>query len=131
MSDEPSQRRVMIVEDKRTISHLLYALFVQADCEPEADAGRQALAMMPRASFDVVMVNARCSGVPTLRFPAILALCPQALGRILWLTVDLADGKGMEWMENSCTPQPRLDTTLLHEVWTTFRGLIGIRRLAS
>ncbi|MGO9271110.1 MAG: hypothetical protein ACLQOO_12780 [Terriglobia bacterium] len=131
MSDELSQRSVMIVEDGRTISHLLYALLVEANYEAEAEAGRQMLAMVPRASFDVIMMDLRCDNSPSPRpSPGILELSPQALGRILWITVDFADGKTMDWVEGNCTPQSQSDN-LLHEVWTTLQDLVGIRRLAS
>jgi DNA-binding NarL/FixJ family response regulator len=131
MSDELSQRRVLIVEDGRTISRLLYALLVEANYEAEAAAGQQMLAMVPRASFDVIMMDLRCEDPPSPEpFPGIRGLCPQALGRILWIIVDLADGETMEWMEGNCTPRPQ-SNNLLHEVWATLQDLIGIRRLAS
>jgi len=131
MSDELSQRSVLIVEDGQTISHLLYALLVEANYEAEAEAGRQMLAMVPRASFDVIMMDLRCDDSPPPRaFPGILGLSPQALGRILWITVDLADGETMNWVEGNCTPQSQPDN-LLYEVWTTLQDLVGIRRLAS
>jgi len=131
MSDELSQRRVLIVEDGRTISHLLYALLVEANYEAEAAAGQQMLVMIPRASFDVIMMDLRCEDPPSPQpFPGILGLWPQALGRILWITVDLADGKTMDWMEGNCTSQPQ-SNSLLSEVWTTLQGLVGVRRLAS
>jgi len=131
MSDELSQRSVRIVEDGRTISHLLYALLVEANYEAEAEAGRQMLAVVPRASFDVIMMDLRCEGSPSPQsFPGIIGLCPQALGRILCITVDLADAKSMDWVEGNCTPQPQ-SNNLLHEVWATLQNLVGIRRLAS
>jgi len=131
MSDETAPRKVLIVEDAPTISHLLYALLVEANYEEEAAAGRQMLAMVPRATFDVVMVDMRCADSLSLQpFPGILGLWPKALGHILCITVDLADGKSMDWMEGNCTPQPQSDD-LLHEVWTTLQSLVGARRLAS
>ncbi len=131
MSDELSRRSVMIVDDERTISHLFYALLVEANYDAEAAGGRQMLAMVPRASFDVIMMDLRCDDSPSPEpFPGVLGLCPQSLGRILWITLDLADGNTMDWMEGNCTPQPQ-SNNLLREVWTTLQDLVGIRRLAS
>jgi DNA-binding NarL/FixJ family response regulator len=131
MSDEISQRNVLIVEDERTISHLLYALLVEANYEVKAAVGQQMLATIPRGSFDVIMMDLRCDGSPSPHpFPGILGLWPQTLGRILWITVDLADGQTMDWMEGNCAVEPQ-SNNILHEVWTTLQDLVGIRRLAS
>jgi hypothetical protein len=131
MSDELSQRSVTIVEGPQTISHLLYALLVQANYDPEAEAGRQMLAIVPRASFDVIMLDLRCDDSASAQpFPALVGLWAQTIGRILWITVDLADGKTKDWMEDNCKPQAQ-STNLLHDAWTTLQDLVGMRRLTS
>jgi hypothetical protein len=117
------QRKVLIVEDRRTIANLLYVLRMEANYETEEGvAGPQMLTMVSCAGLDAVMIDLRCDGFPSHQaFPGIRRLCVQRVERILSITVDVSDRKTLDWLESHCIPQPQHGM-----LWATLQGLLGI-----
>jgi DNA-binding NtrC family response regulator len=132
MDDQTPQRKVLIVEDKRTISNLLYVLLVEADCKmEEANRGRQTLALIPREKFDVVMIDLRCDDPSSQpRASAIRELQPSLVGRVLCITGEVANHDTLEWIESNCTCRPQ-HNNLLNELWIILQALLGMRRVVS
>jgi DNA-binding NtrC family response regulator len=120
-------RNVLIVEGEPSIRNVLYVLLAGLGCEGGiARDGRQALAMIEKESFDAVLLDLRCSGIPAGEMvSAIKELRPNLVGRVLVITGEVSDPQTMEIIQKNCWPHipPQ---RVMQELWGRLRTLLGL-----
>ena len=91
-----------------------------------AHSGHQALAMIEKKSFDAVLLDLRCSEMPTGEMvSAIRELRPNLVGRVLVITGEVSDPQTMEMIKKNCWPHiPR--QRVMQELWGRLRSLLGL-----
>jgi len=122
-------RNVLVVEGEPSIRNVLYVLLAGLGCEGGiARDGRQALAMIEKESFDAVLLDLRCSGIPTGEMvSAIRELRPNLVGRVLVITGEVSDPQTMQRIKMNCRP-PISRQRVKQERWERLRTLLGISK---
>lgn len=101
---------------------LLAGLRCEGDIVPNT---REALAMIEKQSFDAVLLDLRCSGMPaTETVSALKNLRPSLVGKVLVITGDVSDPQTMEMIKKNHWPYiPR--HRVMQELWERLRSLLG------
>jgi DNA-binding NtrC family response regulator len=117
---------VLVVEGEPSIRNVLYVLLAGLGCEGGiARDGRQALAMIEKESFDAVLLDLRCSGIPAGEMvSAIGELRPNLVGRVLVITGEVSDPQTMEMIRKNCWPHIA-PQRVMQELWGRLRSLLG------
>lgn len=127
MSPTSQNRKVLIVEDDAAIRNVLYVLLAGVGCEGDiAYSGKQALAMLSREKFDAVLLDLRCSNLPTDQVVSqIKEIRPSLVGRVLVITGEFTDPQTLEVVERHSLPHvPR--NRLMQDLWGRLRTVLGI-----
>lgn len=119
-------RKVLVIEDEPSIRNVVYILLAALQCDGDvAYNGQQALAMISRESFDAVLLDLRCSGLPADQvISKINEIRPSLVGRVLFITGEVADPRTAEIIERSCIPHVS-QGRLMQDLWERLRGLLG------
>ena len=127
VSSSAPRRKVLIVEDEPSIRNVLYVLLAALGCEGDvAYTGRQALAAIRRESFDAVLLDLRCCGLPPERVVSeIKELCPNLVGRVLVITGEVTGRTTMEAIEHLCIPHISR-SHVVEELSGCLRSLFGL-----
>jgi len=119
-------RTVLIIEDEPSIRNVLCVLLAGMRCEGDIVPNtREALAMIEKQSFDAVLLDLRCSGMPaTETVSALKNLRPSLVGKVLVITGDVSDPQTMELIKKNHWPFiPR--HRVMQELWDRLRSLLG------
>jgi len=131
MSDTDNRRKILIIEDEPAIRNLIHILLVSMGCECTlAQGGQQALAAIRRKSFDAILLDLRCSDLPTEKvLSGIKEIQPNLVGRVLVVNGEVADQGTMELIERHCLQQVHRNR-LLQELWPSVQTLIRTSRFS-
>jgi DNA-binding NtrC family response regulator len=126
LSASAARRKVLLIEDDASIRNVLYVLLAGQHCDGDvATSDRQALSMIDREAFDVIVLDVRCQNVlPDQMLSQISELHPNLIGRVLLITGEVPDAKSLELIERNCLPhvsRSKLATDLLGQI----RSLMG------
>jgi CheY-like chemotaxis protein len=104
LKNGPQPRNILIIEDEPSIRNVLYVLLAGLGCKGDiAHNGHQALAMIEKEIFDAVLLDLRCSEMPTGEMvSAIKELRPSLVGRVLVITGEVSDPQTMEMIKRNC-----------------------------
>ena len=119
-------RRVLVIEDEPAIRNILYVLLAALKCEGDvAYSGQQALAMISRECFDVVLLDIRCAD-PTADqiLSKIVEIRPNLMGRVLVITGEVSDPNVLEMLTRNSVPSIP-EARLVQDLWGRLRTLFG------
>ena len=119
-------RKILVIEDEPSIRNVLYVLLAALHCDGDvARNGQQALAMIGRESFDAVLLDLRCSDLPADEvISKINEIRPNLVGRVLFITGEVADPQTVEMIERTCLPHVA-QSRLMQDLWEKLRALLG------
>ena len=102
----PKAPRILIIEENSSLRNVLVVLLESLGCDTNvAHGGRQALAMICREDFDVVVFDLGCSDIPPETvMSTIEQIRPDLVDRILAVTNDMADRAPSELIDRYRLP---------------------------
>lgn len=126
------RRKVLVIEDESSIRNTIYILLGALKCDGEvAYSGQQALGMISRESYDAVLLDLRAAEFPPDEVVSkIQQICPNLVGRILFITGEVSSPETLEMIERNCVPCVRRGH-LMAELWDRLRVLFGPQQSAS
>lgn len=95
--------RVLVVDDEEAIRFLVSTILSQNECAADAtgDAG-EALAMIERTSYDVVLMDLRMPGVSGMELYArVIDRHPELTGKVIFMTGDSSDVTTRSFLEQN------------------------------
>ena len=118
-------RNVLMVDDKPSMRRLL-DLLAGLGCEGDlAHDSHLALAMMEKETFDVVLLDLRCSEMPAGEMTsAIKELRPKLVGRVLLITGEVSDPQTMKMIKKNCWSYFSWQQ-VMQDLWKRIRSLLG------
>ncbi|HEV2348503.1 MAG TPA: response regulator [Terriglobia bacterium] len=127
MTRDHPRRKVLIIEDEPSIRNIIYVLLARADCDGEiAYSGKQALGMIPRSSFDAVLLDIRSAEAPPEAMVAQMKkLRPSLVGRVLVITGETADPRILDWIDHHSL-QHLPGNRLMQDLWDRLRVILGL-----
>ena len=122
----PAHRKVLIVEDEPSVRNVLWLLLAALGFEGDAALRiHQALGMVSRDGFDAVLLDLRCSETAVEQaVDKIREIRPSLVGRVLVITVEVADRKTLESFERCALPLSSPRRVRMEEIRNRLRAIL-------